>query len=125
MTRSQYHRAFFLRLWFRCKLYTGKLDQPLLISSLTKGVTKQMANTVTNPESTQTKTTWTLDPAHTSVEFSGKHLMVTTVRGHFGPVSGEIHLDESGYTKSSVEAAIDVANLYSREGKRDAHLRSA
>jgi polyisoprenoid-binding protein YceI len=84
-----------------------------------------MANTVSNQESTQTKTIWNLDPAHTSVEFSGKHLMVSTVRGHFGPVTGVIQLDETDYTKSSVEASIDVANLQSREGKRDEHLRSA
>jgi polyisoprenoid-binding protein YceI len=84
-----------------------------------------MTSIVSNPESTQTKTTWTLDPAHTSVEFSGKHLMVTTVRGHFGEVTGTLQLDESDYTKSSVEATIDVAGLHSRDAKRDGHLRSA
>jgi len=84
-----------------------------------------MANTVTNQESTQTKTTWTLDPSHTAVEFSGKHLMVTTVKGHFGEVTGAIQLDENDYTNSSVEATIDVAALHSRDAKRDGHLRSA
>jgi len=83
-----------------------------------------MANTVTNPQ-TQTKTVWTLDPAHTTVEFAAKHLMVTTVKGHFGKVTGQIELDESDYTKSSVEATIDIAGLYSRDEKRDGHLRSS
>lgn len=84
-----------------------------------------MASTVTNRESTQTKTTWTLDPAHTTVEFAGKHLMVTTVKGHFGQVAGTLQIDESDYTRSSVEATIDVAGLNSRDPKRDGHLRSA
>jgi polyisoprenoid-binding protein YceI len=51
--------------------------------------------------------------------------MVTTVKGHFGPVTGAIQLDESDYTKSSVEATVDVAGLHSRDEKRDGHLRSA
>src|SRR5207248_9572379 len=76
-------------------------------------------------EQVQTRSTWTFDPAHTSVQFSAKHMMVTTVRGHFGPVSGSILLDENDFTKSEIDAVIDVAHLDSREQKRDTHLRSA
>jgi polyisoprenoid-binding protein YceI len=82
-----------------------------------------MANTI-NPQVAETTTTWVLDPSHTTVEFSAKHLMVSTVKGHFGPVAGTINLNESDYTKSSVEATIDVAGLHSRDEKRDGHLRS-
>ncbi|MEO8288518.1 MAG: YceI family protein [Chloroflexota bacterium] len=83
-----------------------------------------MANTTT-PESTSAVTTWAFDPSHTTVEFSAKHLMVTTVKGHFGPVTGTIQLDESDVTKSVIDATIDVAGLHSRDEKRDGHLRSA
>jgi polyisoprenoid-binding protein YceI len=75
-------------------------------------------------EQTGTKTTWTIDPAHTSVNFQAKHMMVTTVRGHLGPVSGAIELDERDFTKSEIEVVIDVSNLQTRDEKRDAHLRS-
>jgi len=83
-----------------------------------------MASTISTPQTTDTKTTWTFDPAHTTVEFSAKHLMVSTVKGHFGKVEGTIQLDENDYTKSSVEVTVDVAGLHSRDEKRDGHLRS-
>ena len=52
-------------------------------------------------ESTTT-TTWTIDSAHTGVEFSLKHLMISTVRGRFGAVSGTIVLDEANPEASVV-----------------------
>lgn len=75
-------------------------------------------------ESTTT-TTWTIDPAHTGVEFSLKHLMISTVRGRFGAVSGTIVLDEANPEASTVTAEIDVTSIDTRQEQRDAHLRSA
>lgn len=85
-----------------------------------------MANTTpeTQEQSVANKT-WTIDPAHTSVNFSAKHMMVTTVRGHLGPISGALELDEADFTKSEIEVVIDVANLQTRDEKRDGHLKSA
>lgn len=83
-----------------------------------------MANTIEQP-TVGTKTIWTLDPSHSQVSFSAKHMMVSTVRGSFGTVTGQIALDENDYTNSEVEATIDVASLSSRDDKRDGHLRSA
>lgn len=84
-----------------------------------------MANTTPETqEQAVANKTWTIDPAHTSVNFSAKHMMVTTVRGHLGPVSGAIELDETDFTKSEIEVVIDVANLQTRDEKRDAHLKS-
>jgi polyisoprenoid-binding protein YceI len=71
-----------------------------------------------------TTTVWQLDPAHTTVEFSAKHMMFTTVKGHFGTVKGTIHLDEQDISRSSVEAEIDAASLDTRTEQRDTHLRS-
>jgi polyisoprenoid-binding protein YceI len=70
-------------------------------------------------------TTWAIDPAHTTVEFSVKHLMISTVRGHFGAVTGTIVLDEQNPLASSVTAEIDVTSINTRQEQRDAHLRSA
>jgi polyisoprenoid-binding protein YceI len=74
--------------------------------------------------STSARSVWTLDPAHTLVEFSGKHMMFTTVKGHFKNVTGAITLDEANPSNSSVEVEIDANSLYSGVDYRDDHLRS-
>ena len=48
----------------------------------------------TAPE-TGSKTIWKLDPAHTLVEFSAKHLMISTVKGRISDVEGTIYADEN------------------------------
>jgi polyisoprenoid-binding protein YceI len=75
-------------------------------------------------EQTGATTTWKLDPSHTTIEFSVKHMMFTTVKGHFAKVQGTIVLDEADITRSSVEVDIDAASIDTREERRDAHLRS-
>lgn len=86
-----------------------------------------MSNVITQTESkTDTRiSTWGADPAHTLVEFSGKHMMITTVKGSFSGVEASILLDESDVTKSSVSATIDATTLYTGVEYRDNHLRSA
>lgn len=83
--------------------------------------------TAPNPQGTATtsSTTWQLDPAHTLVEFSGKHMMFTTVKGRFNTVRGTIALDEANPANSSVEVEIDAASLDTGVAYRDNHLRSA
>ena len=68
--------------------------------------------------------TWQIDPAHTSVQFAVRHLMVSTVRGELGKAAGSVTLDESDLTKSSVEATVDVTAINTREPRRDEHLKS-
>ena len=68
--------------------------------------------------------TWTLDPAHTSVQFSVRHLMVSTVRGAFGKVTGSVEADEKDLARSKIQATIDAASIDTRVEKRDAHLKS-
>jgi polyisoprenoid-binding protein YceI len=70
-------------------------------------------------------TTWSIDPAHTDVLFSAKHMMVTTVRGTFADVSGTLSLDEENPAASTGEFAIAVASLSTGVEQRDEHLRSA
>ncbi len=81
-------------------------------------------NNMTNPQSTETTTTWNFDPAHTQVEFVVKHMMITKVRGRFADVSGTLELDESDLSNSLVEVDIDAASIDTRQGDRDTHLRS-
>jgi len=70
-------------------------------------------------------TTWTVDPAHTHVEFAIRHMMIATVKGRFGAIAGAVVLDDSQPSKSTIEVSIDVASIDTREAQRDAHLRSA
>ena len=70
-------------------------------------------------------TTWKLDSAHTQVNFSAKHMMVTTVRGTFADVQGTIELDETDPTRSRGEFRVATASVDTKFGARDAHLRSA
>ncbi len=68
--------------------------------------------------------TFEIDSAHTSADFAVKHLMISTVHGSMGKVTGTINVDESDITKSSVEATIDVKGLSTGDPKRDDHLRN-
>jgi polyisoprenoid-binding protein YceI len=66
---------------------------------------------------------WKLDPAHTSVTFTARQLMVGKVRGKFTEVSGAILISEDP-AQSWVEVEIDPASVDTGNEKRDAHLRS-
>jgi polyisoprenoid-binding protein YceI len=68
--------------------------------------------------------TWDIDPSHSNVEFSVRHMMVTTVKGHFKKASGVVEIDDKNIAKSSVEVTIDAASVDTREAKRDGHLMS-
>ena len=68
---------------------------------------------------------WQLDPAHSAAHFSVRHLMISNVRGEFDKVSGNVALDPSDPTKSTVEVSVDTATIDTREPQRDEHLRSA
>lgn len=65
---------------------------------------------------------WTLDPAHSQIQFSVKHMGISTVRGTFGQFTGSIE-DDNGVVKH-VTVDIDVASLDTGNGQRDDHLRS-
>ena len=69
-------------------------------------------------------TIWTLDPSHSLVEFSARHMMITTVKGRLVDVRGTITMDLDDPTASSVEVELGAASIDTRTEQRDAHLRS-
>lgn len=81
-------------------------------------------STVSAPSAAGT-TTWNIDNSHTLVEFSVRHLMISTVKGRFGEVSGKVIADDADPARAQIEATINVASIDTREAQRDAHLRSA
>jgi len=68
--------------------------------------------------------TWTIDPVHSEVGFSVRHMMVSKVRGRFNTFSGQIVTGEDPLN-SSVTAEIDLASINTGNEQRDAHIRSA
>lgn len=74
---------------------------------------------------TAAATTWAVDPAHSVAEFAVRHMMISTVKGHFTNVTGTLLGDERDAEHASIGLTIPVAGIDTREPKRDAHLRSA
>jgi len=65
---------------------------------------------------------YTIDSAHTTVEFAVRHMMISTVRGNFGDIAGSLTIPEAGAPK--VDATIKAASIDTRNEMRDNHLKS-
>src|SRR5215831_11833135 len=70
-------------------------------------------------------TTWNIDPTHSTVGFSIRHMVFSKVRGRFLKYTGAIQFDDDDVAKSWVEVAIDAASIDTGTAQRDNHLRSA
>lgn len=70
-------------------------------------------------------TPWQIDPAHSSVEFAVRHLVISTVRGRFGTVSGTLSGLDGADAQPTLEVNIDAASIDTGNAQRDEHLRSA
>ncbi len=67
---------------------------------------------------------WTIDSAHSEINFSARHMMIATVRGRFEKFSGDVDFNENDPTQSRVEIKIDASSINTREPQRDGHLMS-
>jgi polyisoprenoid-binding protein YceI len=68
--------------------------------------------------------TWTIDSAHTAAHFSVKHMMVSTVRGTLGKVSGTIEYDGTSVESTKADVTIDVTGVDTGNQNRDSDLKS-
>ena len=66
---------------------------------------------------------WELDPAHTLIEFSAKHMMITTVKGRFNLFNGRIDLEEDNPAASVVDVTIDAASLDTGQARVNTYHR--
>jgi len=66
-----------------------------------------------------------LDPAHSSVLFKVRHLMISNVKGEFTRLSGSVVFDAANPANSSIDITIDATSISTREPQRDEHLKSA
>jgi polyisoprenoid-binding protein YceI len=71
------------------------------------------------------KTTYKIDPAHSSAQFVVRHMMITNVRGGFSSVQGTVVYDPENVKDTSIEAIIDASTINTMEPQRDTHLKSA
>lgn len=68
--------------------------------------------------------TWQIDPAHSQITFSVRHMMISNVRGRFENFSGTVAFDEQNPARTTVDVAIEAASINTREPNRDGHLKS-
>lgn len=80
-------------------------------------------STTTSPQ-TSVATTWSIDTAHSNVEFSVKHMMISTVKGMFQQVEGTVTWDGQNFETASVTARIDSSSITTFNEMRDNHLRN-
>ena len=69
--------------------------------------------------------TYSIDPVHSTVQFSIRHMMISNVRGTFKGVKGAITYDPSNLAASGITAEIDIATINTQDEGRDAHLKRA
>lgn len=67
---------------------------------------------------------WQIDGVHSSAQFSVTHLMISTVRGRFGSLSGTVTYDGKDVSSIKVDATIDATTISTGDAKRDGHLKS-
>ena len=68
--------------------------------------------------------TWNLDPFHSNVQFTVRHLGISNVQGEFTKVAGTVMLDDADIAKSTVDVTIDTTTVDTREPNRDKDLKS-
>jgi polyisoprenoid-binding protein YceI len=69
--------------------------------------------------------TWQIDPVHTNIQFTVRHLMISNVKGVFHKFNGTFEIDDKDITKTKASAVIDTASIDTGIEKRDEDLRSA
>jgi len=68
--------------------------------------------------------TWQIDPAHTNVEFTVRHMMISNVKGQFQKTAGTITANGNDPASAKIDATIDASSIDTRVEKRDMHLKS-
>ena len=68
--------------------------------------------------------TWNIDPSHSAIAFTVRHMVVSKTRGRFTKWSGQLRFDADDPAVSSVEVTIEPASIDTADAQRDAHLRS-
>jgi len=76
-------------------------------------------------KTTETKSLWTFDLTHSSVNFTVRHLVISKVRGRFTKWDGKLLMDENDPTSAQLDVAIEAGSIDTGVEQRDTHLKSA
>jgi polyisoprenoid-binding protein YceI len=79
---------------------------------------------ITKHQIMETKTTWTIDPTHSEVQFKVKHLVISTVTGTFKSFEGSVASDGENFDGATASFNLDVNSIDTNVADRDAHLKS-
>lgn len=71
------------------------------------------------------KTKWVIDPPHSDIGFKVKHMMFTTVSGHFDKFAADVESDGDNFENATINFTAETASINTNSENRDAHLRSA
>ena len=70
-------------------------------------------------------TQWSIDPAHSEIQFKIRHLMITNVTGSFGTFAGGAETEGDDFSNAKVNFSADIASINTNSTDRDTHLKSA
>jgi polyisoprenoid-binding protein YceI len=73
---------------------------------------------------TATKTVWNIDPTHSEIQFKVKHLVISTVTGHFRQFEGTVETEGDDFATASIHFEANTASVDTNQTQRDEHLRS-
>ncbi|UKN01324.1 YceI family protein [Paracrocinitomix mangrovi] len=73
---------------------------------------------------TLTKTSWKIDPTHSEIGFKVKHMMISTVKGHFDNFDATVESSNEDFSDAKVNVSIDVNSISTKNADRDGHLKS-
>lgn len=72
-----------------------------------------------------TKTKWSIDNAHSQIQFKVKHLMISTVTGNFGSFESNVETTHDDFGSAKISFSADISSVSTGNEQRDAHLKSA
>src|SRR6202045_1240854 len=99
------------------------VQRSLLMKSWISKIAIAIALAITLPILANAET-WQIDPMHTNVEFTVRHMMISNVKGQFQKTTGTITVDDNNPASANVEATIDASSIDTRVERRDADLKS-
>jgi polyisoprenoid-binding protein YceI len=73
---------------------------------------------------TMEKTKWSIDPAHTQIQFKIKHLMISTVTGTLNSFEGKVVANGTDFSSAEIEVNADASSISTANEQRDVHLKS-
>src|SRR5690606_9082724 len=70
------------------------------------------------------KTKWAIDPTHSEVGFKVKHMMISTVKGHFENFEVDVESENDDFKDTQINVKVDINSINTKNSDRDGHLKS-